>query len=106
MSGVERETLSIMKACAEMGVSRRTIYNWIRANKVEYIRTAGGSIRIYRDSLWQRANVAERPRVTVTKDGKAAFRLADGTTVEVEVSGSDLLVHAAGRVQAVEIGRV
>lgn len=32
-------------------VSRRTIYNWIRARKVEYVRTAGGSVRIYMDTL-------------------------------------------------------
>ncbi len=44
---MERETLTIMKACEVVGVSRRTIYNWISAGKVEYIRTAGGSIRIF-----------------------------------------------------------
>lgn len=50
----ERETLTIMKACAVVGVSRRTVYNWISKGKVEYIRTAGGSIRIFADSLWRR----------------------------------------------------
>ena len=38
---MERQTVSIMKACEMVGVSRRTIYNWIAANKVEYLRTAG-----------------------------------------------------------------
>lgn len=47
-----RQTLPIMKACEVVGVSRRTIYNWIAAGKVEYVRTAGGAIRIYVDSLW------------------------------------------------------
>jgi excisionase family DNA binding protein len=42
-----------MKACAMVGVSRRTIYNWITAGKVEYVRTAGGSVRIFVDSLWR-----------------------------------------------------
>jgi excisionase family DNA binding protein len=42
-----------MKACALVGVSRRTIYNWITAGKVEYVRTAGGSVRIFVDSLWR-----------------------------------------------------
>ena len=42
-----------MKACEVVGVSRRTIYNWISAGKVEYVRTAGGSIRIFADSLWR-----------------------------------------------------
>ena len=45
-----------MKACEAVGVSRRTIYNWISAGKVEYIRTAGGSIRIFADSLWRDAS--------------------------------------------------
>ena len=50
---VERKAISIMKACELVGVSRRTIYNWISGGKVEYVRTAGGSIRIYADSLWR-----------------------------------------------------
>jgi excisionase family DNA binding protein len=50
---MDRQTLSIMKACETVGVSRRTIYNWISAGKVEYVRTAGGSIRIFTDSLWR-----------------------------------------------------
>jgi excisionase family DNA binding protein len=53
---MERQTLSIMKACEVVGVSRRTIYNWIAANKVEYVRTAGGSIRIFADTLWRDAS--------------------------------------------------
>ena len=53
---MDRQTLSIMKACEAVGVSRRTIYNWISAGKVEYVRTAGGSIRIFADSLWRDAN--------------------------------------------------
>lgn len=50
---MERKAISIMKACELVGVSRRTIYNWISAGKVEYVRTAGGSIRIFVDSLWR-----------------------------------------------------
>jgi excisionase family DNA binding protein len=50
---VERKAISIMKACELVGVSRRTIYNWITAGKVDYVRTAGGSIRIFVDSLWR-----------------------------------------------------
>lgn len=53
---MERQTLSIMKACQAVGVSRRTIYNWISAGKVEYVRTAGGSIRIFADTLWRDAS--------------------------------------------------
>jgi excisionase family DNA binding protein len=54
----DRQTISIMKACELVSVSRRTVYNWIAAGKVEYIRTAGGSIRIYVDSLWRPAGSA------------------------------------------------
>jgi excisionase family DNA binding protein len=36
-----------------VGVSRRTIYNWMAAGKVEYIRTAGGAVRIFEDTLWR-----------------------------------------------------
>jgi excisionase family DNA binding protein len=56
---VERKAISIMKACALVGVSRRTIYNWITAGKVEYVRTAGGSVRIFVDSLWRDAHTQE-----------------------------------------------
>ncbi len=51
-----RETCSIMRATDLVGCSRRTIYNWIAAGKVEYCRTAGGSIRIYVDTLWREPN--------------------------------------------------
>ncbi|MBI4887429.1 MAG: excisionase family DNA-binding protein [Acidobacteria bacterium] len=57
---MERQTLSIMKACEAVGVSRRTIYNWIAAGKVEYVRTAGGSIRIFADTLWRDADTRAR----------------------------------------------
>ena len=50
---IDRKTISIMKACELVGVSRRTIYNWIASGKVEYVRTAGGSVRIFVDTLWR-----------------------------------------------------
>lgn len=58
---MDRQTLSIMKACEVVGVSRRTIYNWISAGKVEYVRTAGGSIRIFADTLWRDAAPTSQP---------------------------------------------
>lgn len=57
---VERKTISIMKACELVGVSRRTIYNWLSSGKIEYIRTAGGSVRIFVDTLWRDANRNDR----------------------------------------------
>jgi excisionase family DNA binding protein len=57
---VERKTISIMKACELVGVSRRTIYNWLSSGKIEYIRTAGGSVRIFADTLWRDPHRAVR----------------------------------------------
>jgi excisionase family DNA binding protein len=65
---MDRQTLSIMKACEAVGVSRRTIYNWISAGKVEYVRTAGGSIRIFADTLW-RDGAKETPSTTYAATG-------------------------------------
>ena len=50
---LERKTVSIPRACEMVGVSRRTIYNWIAGGKIQYIRTAGGSVRIFADTLWR-----------------------------------------------------
>ena len=50
---LERKTVSIPRACELVGVSRRTIYNWISGGKVQYVRTAGGSVRIFEDTLWR-----------------------------------------------------
>jgi len=60
---VERKTTSIMKACELVGVSRRTIYNWLASGKIEYVRTAGGSVRIFVDSLWRDPHQADRPAI-------------------------------------------
>jgi excisionase family DNA binding protein len=49
----DRHTVSIAQACELVGVSRRTIYNWIADGKLQYIRTAGGSVRIFADTLWR-----------------------------------------------------
>ena len=58
---MDRQTLSIMKACEVVGVSRRTIYNWISAGKVEYVRTAGGAVRIFEDTLWRGPQATNGP---------------------------------------------
>ena len=71
---MDRQTLSITKACEVVGVSRRTIYNWISAGKVEYVRTAGGAIRIFADSLWRDA--APTRDVAANPTQKATGRIA------------------------------
>ena len=59
-----------MKACELVGVSRRTIYNWLSSGKIEYVRTAGGSVRIFVDTLWRNPQSSNRPAVNAihTKD--------------------------------------
>ena len=45
--------LSIREACEFYRVSRRTVYNWIQARKVEARTTPGGSRRIAVDRrIW------------------------------------------------------
>ena len=56
---LDRTTVSIPRACELVGVSRRTIYNWMAGGKVQYVRTAGGSVRIYADSLWRAPQPAQ-----------------------------------------------
>jgi len=51
----DRQTVSIARAGELVGVSRRTIYNWIAGGKIQYVRTAGGSVRIFADTLWRPA---------------------------------------------------
>jgi excisionase family DNA binding protein len=50
---LERQAVSIINAAQLVGVSRRTIYNWLASGKLNYVRTAGGSVRIFVDSLWR-----------------------------------------------------
>jgi excisionase family DNA binding protein len=70
---VERKTISIMKACELVGVSRRTIYNWLSSGKIEYVRTAGGSVRIFVDTLWRDPH-REEPATVVEPTWQAEGR--------------------------------
>lgn len=47
-----------------VGVSRRTIYNWMASGKVQYVRTAGGSVRIFVDTLWREPLPMAEPPAT------------------------------------------
>lgn len=57
-----RELLMVKEACARAGVSRRTIYNWMGAGLIDFIRTAGGSPRIYADTLFTADGESRRRR--------------------------------------------
>jgi excisionase family DNA binding protein len=56
----QRRAMTIDDAAIRVGVSRRTIYNWLSNGRVDWCRTAGGNIRIYEDSLWRPAT-SDRP---------------------------------------------
>ena len=56
---LERRAISITQACESVGVSRRTIYNWMAAGKVQYVRTAGGAVRIFEDTLWRAPQLSD-----------------------------------------------
>jgi excisionase family DNA binding protein len=64
---MDRQTVSIMKACEVVSVSRRTIYNWIAAGKVDYLRTAGDAVRIFVDSLWRQPSTQSEAPGTVAR---------------------------------------
>ena len=71
---MERKTISIMKACELVGVSRRTIYNWLSSGKIEYVRTAGGSVRIFADTLWRDPHRSDRPAVDAVWEAEERTR--------------------------------
>lgn len=52
----DEQLVSITKAAQLVGVSRRTIYNWMSAGKLQIRRTAGGRVRITASSLWRPAS--------------------------------------------------
>ena len=92
MMMIERKTISIMKACELVGVSRRTIYNWIASGKIEYVRTAGGSVRIFVDTLWREPGRTADFHHQRSFMMPASERLAPGTSVD-ETSDLGLLFH-------------
>lgn len=46
-----RRTVLIDQACEMLGVSKRTVYYWIRAGRLETVRTIGGSQRVLVSSI-------------------------------------------------------
>jgi excisionase family DNA binding protein len=58
MTDPQRERVSIQDAAKLAGVSRRTIYNWLRSGKIEACRVASGKLRIFTDSLWRQYDVS------------------------------------------------
>lgn len=50
-SVLTRKHLSIIQTARLMGVSRRTVYNWLKTRKVDWFRAPSGRIRVFVDSL-------------------------------------------------------
>ena len=69
---LDRKTVSIPRACELVGVSRRTIYNWIASGKIQYVRTAGGSVRIFEDTLWREPGVESEPASELARLSRGA----------------------------------
>ena len=59
-------SVSLDHAAELLGVSRRTIYNRIRENRLKTVRTAGGSQRVLIESL---PNDRPAPRTFHLQDG-------------------------------------
>lgn len=58
----EQEVVTVQEAMRLVGVTRRTIYNWMAGRKVAWVRTAGGNVRILRASLYRPGSVLpDRP---------------------------------------------
>lgn len=53
----ERETVTIQEAMAIAHVSRRTLYNWLGKDRIEYVRNPSGHVRIFKDTLQKFGNV-------------------------------------------------
>lgn len=48
-----RQIVSVNQACSMVGVSRRTMYNWMASGRVKYVRTAGDMRRVFVDTLYK-----------------------------------------------------
>ena len=79
----DRKAISIINASVLVGVSRRTIYNWIASGKVEYVRTAGGAVRIFVDTLWRTPE-----DTTVSHDGRRVAAVGSHRTRPALVQGT------------------
>ena len=59
LAGFERRSVLIDQAVAMLGVSRRTVYYWIRQGRLHTIRTRCGSQRVLLSSMGNLAHTPE-----------------------------------------------
>lgn len=62
--------LDINQVCEELSVSRRTVYNWMSAGRVEWVMTPGGGRRIVTESLWRAGEPAGNGGVRKVNGGR------------------------------------
>lgn len=62
IDGYDRKLVNSVQAARIAGIARSTLYLWIRLGKVEVTRTAGGQLRIFADTLFQRDPRGRKPR--------------------------------------------
>lgn len=70
LSGIERRSVLIDQAMAMLGVSRRTVYYWIRQGRLQTIRTRCGSQRVLLSSMASLHHSAE-PAATAARPARA-----------------------------------
>lgn len=51
MTPLQRPRVNVVAAASICAVSRSTIYRWVSDNRVEYVRTPTGALRIFADTL-------------------------------------------------------
>ena len=72
---MDKQTVSIRQACELVGVSPRTIYNWLSSGKIEYIQDGGSlRVRIFAETLWRGARSVEHTTATTTLPDTATNR--------------------------------
>ncbi len=72
--------ITINEACEIAGVTRRTIHTWLNQGKIRYVRTAGGQVRIFADSLFREV---EPPPATVPDVAPRAPAPADNVSQRI-----------------------
>lgn len=61
MAAAPRQLVNSIQAARIAGIQRSTLYLWVQLGKVETIRTAGGQLRIFADSLFTRDPRGRKP---------------------------------------------
>lgn len=68
VSNPTNEYLTINQACAWLQVSRRTLYNWMNAGTVTFVRLPSGTRRIVRASVVRTVETRDGASVVTTEE--------------------------------------